>query len=36
MLETDSRATDPTKWEGKNLLGIVLMEVRDEIRSGKH
>lgn len=32
MEETDPRATDPTKWEGKNLLGIVLMRVRDEIR----
>jgi ribA/ribD-fused uncharacterized protein len=32
MAEDDPRATDPTKWEGKNLLGIVLMEVRDDIR----
>ena len=30
--ENDWRATDPTKWEGKNLLGIVLMKVRDELR----
>lgn len=36
MNKDDPRATDPTKWEGKNLLGIVLMKTRDEIRSGKY
>lgn len=32
MTEDDPRATDPSKWEGKNLLGICLMKVRDVIR----
>ena len=32
MTEDDPRATDPTKWEGKNLLGVVLMKVRDDIK----
>lgn len=36
MKGDDPRATDPTKWEGQNLLGIVLMKVRDEICSGKY
>jgi len=29
MTADDPRATDPTQWEGQNLLGHVLMEVRD-------
>lgn len=32
MKKDDPRATDPTKWEGKNWLGEVLMRARDEIR----
>lgn len=32
MLETDLRAENPLLWNGKNLLGFVLMEVRDELR----
>ena len=28
----DPRAKDPQQWQGKNLLGFALMEVRDEIR----
>lgn len=32
MLESDPNATDQTKWLGQNLLGFVLMEVRDVIR----
>ncbi|PIF43841.1 hypothetical protein CLU96_0757 [Chryseobacterium sp. 52] len=32
MLETDSRAQNPLLWEGENLLGFALMEVRDELR----
>ncbi|PQA94734.1 hypothetical protein B0A69_09810 [Chryseobacterium shigense] len=32
MLETDSRAKDPALWNGENLLGFALMEVRDELR----
>lgn len=32
MLETDSRAENPLLWNGKNLLGFALMEVRDELR----
>jgi len=31
MTKDDPRATDPTKWEGQNLLGIVLMKARDII-----
>ena len=33
MTKDDPRATDPAQWEGKNLLGIVLMKARDVIRS---
>lgn len=33
MLETDSRAKNPANWDGENLLGFVLMEVRDQIRT---
>lgn len=32
MLETDARALDPKLWDGENLLGFALMEVRDELR----
>jgi len=32
MKKDDPRATDPTKWEGKNWLGEVLMRARDIIR----
>lgn len=32
MLETDSRAANPLEWNGENLLGFALMEVRDELR----
>jgi len=32
MLETDPRAKDPAQWNGENLLGFALMEVRDELR----
>lgn len=32
MLETDSRAQNPSQWDGENLLGFALMEVRDELR----
>lgn len=33
MLETDSRAENPLQWNGENLLGFALMEVRDELRN---
>ncbi len=29
---SDSRARNPQKWQGQNLLGFALMEVRDELR----
>jgi ribA/ribD-fused uncharacterized protein len=29
--EKDPRANDPAQWQGKNLLGIVLTELRDEL-----
>ncbi|AZA81351.1 DUF1768 domain-containing protein [Chryseobacterium lactis] len=32
MLETDTRADNPLLWNGENLLGFALMEVRDELR----
>lgn len=32
LVESDPRATDPSKWPGQNLLGVVLMDVRDVIR----
>jgi ribA/ribD-fused uncharacterized protein len=32
MLETDPRAQNPSQWDGENLLGFALMEVRDELR----
>lgn len=28
---SDARAQDPKQWKGKNLLGIVLTELRDEL-----
>ena len=31
MDKNDPRATDPAQWEGKNLLGVVLMKARDII-----
>lgn len=31
LAKDDPRAHDPTQWEGHNLLGFVLMEVRDEL-----
>jgi len=31
MLETDQRAENPLLWNGENLLGFALMEVRDEL-----
>lgn len=32
MLETDPNAKNPAQWNGENLLGFALMEVRDELR----
>lgn len=32
MLESDQRAENPLLWDGENLLGFALMEVRDELR----
>lgn len=32
MLESDSKAENPSQWRGENLLGFALMEVRDELR----
>lgn len=32
MLETDPRAENPLLWNGENLLGFALMEVRDQLR----
>ncbi len=35
MTEDDPRATDPAKWNGKNLLGKVLMEAREFLKDAK-
>jgi len=32
LSETDPRATDPAQWLGQNLLGVVLMKVRDILK----
>lgn len=32
MLETDAKAANPAQWNGENLLGFALMEVRDELK----
>ncbi|MDQ0592220.1 ribA/ribD-fused uncharacterized protein [Chryseobacterium ginsenosidimutans] len=32
MLETDLKSQNPSLWNGENLLGFALMEVRDELR----
>lgn len=32
MLETNPKAQNPSEWNGENLLGFALMEVRDELR----
>ncbi|MNU12709.1 Swarming motility protein YbiA [compost metagenome] len=32
MFETDPKAENPQQWNGENLLGFALMEVRDELR----
>lgn len=32
MPETDPRAENPLQWNGENLLGFALMEVRDELK----
>ena len=32
MSENDEFVNNPLKWKGKNLLGFILMEVRDEIK----
>jgi ribA/ribD-fused uncharacterized protein len=33
MAETDARATDPSRWQGQNLLGFALMQVRSLLRN---
>lgn len=32
MLENDPKAGSPSHWNGENLLGFALMEVRDELK----
>jgi ribA/ribD-fused uncharacterized protein len=32
MKEDDPNATNPYKWNGKNLLGFALMEVREKLK----
>ena len=34
LAEDDPKAQDPKQWQGKNWLGLVLMQTRDEIRHG--
>lgn len=33
LAATDERAANPTQWEGLNLLGFALMDVRDQLRN---
>lgn len=33
VLETDPKAKNPEQWNGENLLGFALMEVRDELNN---
>ena len=33
LAANDIRARKPAEWQGKNLLGFALMEVRDELRA---
>lgn len=33
MLETNPKVQNPSEWDGENLLGFALMEVRDELRN---
>jgi len=33
MLETNPKSGNPSLWNGENLLGFAIMEVRDELRS---
>lgn len=35
LAATDPRAKDPAQWKGKNLLGIVLTELRDELAAAR-
>lgn len=35
MVEQDPRAPEPAQWQGTNLLGFALMEVRARLRSGQ-
>jgi predicted NAD-dependent protein-ADP-ribosyltransferase YbiA (DUF1768 family) len=35
MTQNDPRATDPTQWDGQNLLGVVLMKAREIIVNGR-
>lgn len=35
LAENDDLILDPKNWKGKNLLGIVLMRVRDELKRSK-
>jgi ribA/ribD-fused uncharacterized protein len=32
LSENDEKAKDPNTWQGQNLLGFALMEVRDDLR----
>ncbi|WP_435524533.1 NADAR family protein [Chryseobacterium indoltheticum] len=32
MLETNPKAENPQQWNGENLLGFALMEIRDELK----
>jgi len=33
LAEDDPAALDPAKWQGQNLLGQILMQVRDELKA---
>lgn len=35
LSENDPRITDESEWKGQNLLGKVLMKVREDLKNGK-
>lgn len=36
LYASDSRVRDESKWQGQNLLGKVLMEIRTMLKDHKH
>ena len=34
LKQEDKRAADPIQWQGSNLLGFALMDVREQLKAG--